>query len=220
MELGSEAASFPASALRYTLRAGRGPPAGDAAMRRSRPGTMLVALALPLALSLALALPPAGTGAAAQSLGIEAFYGSFYGAGIAEAAPGQKPPDTVTRDTNVEIKPAPGGGFAVTWSAVSHTAALQAPKDRTVTVEFRPAARPGEFEAARASGAAGGERYWARLHGQTLTVVAEGATADGRRDTQQWDRTMSGGQMRLLYVRSSDGRPVFSVRSSLVRMAR
>ncbi len=185
-------------------------------MRVSRPG--IVAAALPLALALSLALALAATRAAAQTPGIEAFFGSFYGAGIAEAAPGEKPPDTVTRDTNVEIKPASGGGFTVTWSAVSHAEALRAPKDRTVTVEFRPAGRPGEFAAVAA--AAGGERYWAKLHGRTLTVVAEGKTADGRRDTQQWDRTISGGQMQLLYVRSSDGRPVLTVRSSLVRMAR
>ena len=193
-------------------------------MRLSPLRIMPAALALSLALSLALAL--AAAGAAAQAPGIAAFYGSFYGAGLAEAAPGEQPPASITRDTDVTIKPLAGGGFTLTWSAESHVAAFQPPKDRKVTVEFRPAGRPNEFEGARPAGAAGpvgaaggGERYWAKLEGATLTVLAESTGADGRRDTQRWDRTMSGGQMQLVYLRSRDGRPVLTVRATLVRMA-
>lgn len=154
---------------------------------------------------------------APKNLPIDAFFGSFSGAGVSESTetPGGK---ATMRDTQVEIRPAGAGGFLVTWSTTAPGTVSGQPKVKSTTMSFNPTPKPGVFEAAQQGNpVAGNDFMWARLSRQTLTVYAVTTQADGRYELQKWDRTLQGTGMQMVYTRLSDGEQTRVVRARLVK---
>ncbi|MGQ0675947.1 MAG: hypothetical protein ACT4N4_07680 [Rhodospirillales bacterium] len=157
---------------------------------------------------------------APKTLPIEAFFGSFSGAAVAESneAPGGK---ATFRDTKLQIRPAGGGAFSVSWSTTAPGSVSGQPKVKTTTVVFNPTPKPNVFEAAaQGNPVAGNDFMWARLHRSTLTVYAVTTQPDGRYEMQKWDRTLQGTGMQMVYTRLSDGEQSRVVRARLVKDAR
>lgn len=157
---------------------------------------------------------------APKTLPIDAFFGAFSGAAVAESneVPGGK---ATFRDTKLEIRPAGGGAFSVSWSTTAPGAVSGKPKVKTTTVVFNPTPKPNVFEAAtQGNPVAGNDFMWARLNRNTLTVYAVTTQQDGRYELQKWDRTLQGTGMQMIYTRMSDGEQSRIVRARLVKDAR
>ncbi len=157
---------------------------------------------------------------APKTLPIDAFFGAFSGAAVAEQSdtPGAK---ATFRDTKLEIRPAGGGAFSVSWSTTAPGSVSGKPKVKTTTVVFNPTPKANVFEAAtQGNPVAGNDFIWARLNRQTLTVYAVTTQNDGRYEMQKWDRTLQGTGMQMTYTRMSDGEQSRVVRARLVKDAR
>lgn len=180
-----------------------------------------VAAAFGLAMWTGAALAQSQPNLAPRTLPIDAFFGSFSGAAVAEQtdSPGAK---ATFRDTKLQIRPAGGGGqFSVSWSTTSPGSVSGKPKVKTTTIVFNPTPKPNVFEAAtQGNPVAGNDFIWARLNRQTLTVYAVTTQPDGRYELQKWDRTLQGTGMQMVYTRLSDGEQSRVVRARLVKDAR
>jgi hypothetical protein len=184
---------------------------------RALPG-MIAAVVLALAAGAAFAQTQPQL--APKTLPIDAFFGVFSGAAVAESneTPGGK---ASFRDTRLEIRPAGGGAFSVAWSTVATGSVSGKPKTKTTTMVFNPTPKPNVFEAAtQGNPVAGNDFMWARLNRNTLTVYAVTTQPDGRYELQKWDRTLQGTGMQMVYTRLSDGEQSRIVRARLVKDAR
>lgn len=165
-----------------------------------------------------------GGPATAADLPIAAFFGTFQGGGVAESEDSLYFAVTA-RDLDVKIAKSDGGGFALTWTSVIHSGGDPANPDvkrRTATWRFVPDAKhPGRvFRCADQGDPFAGEAMcWARIHERTLSVYALAVRDDGGYELQQYDRTLKGTGMDLLFTRHRDGERVRKATGSLVKTA-
>jgi hypothetical protein len=159
--------------------------------------------------------------AAAKDLPIKAFYGKFSGGGIAHNA------DSVyfamtTRDFDVDIGPE-AGGVRINWTSVIRRGGdpLKPSVRRKMTSKLlKPTATPNVFHGSESGNPLKGEEmYWARIDGNTLAVFLMTVGKDGIYELQQYDRTLSGAGMTLLFRSWRDGDRLRSVSGNLVKNA-
>ncbi len=167
----------------------------------------------------ALLVLAAATGAHAQALPINAFYGHFQGSGIAENDDSLYFGVTV-RDLDVRIGPE-GGGFYVEWTSVIRGGGDPNNPDvrkRTQRVAFSPSNRPNVFASSSATNPMDGALIWARIKDQTLTVNVMRISESGSYTVQTYNRTVSGTGMILNFVNTTDGEPRRQVEARLVKV--
>jgi len=147
----------------------------------------------------------------ADSLPIEAFYGSYEGQADATSADGG-----VTRGISLSIGPAEGG-FNVTWSTEKWSAQKIHVK-KTYSIDFEVADRPALFRSMMRRDRFGnrvprdplkGEPYvWGRIVDRTFTVYALLITGDGGYEMQVYHRTLGEGGINLEFSRFREGEAV------------
>lgn len=161
------------------------------------------------------------TPAAAKDLPITAFYGTFSGGGIAQNA------DSVyfsmtTRDFDVAIRP-DEGGVRINWTSVIRRGGDPLKPDvrrRKTSKLLRPTSRRNVYHGSDSGNPLKGkELCWARVEGNTLTVYLMTVSQDGIYELQQYDRTLSGTGMTLLFRSWRDGDRLRSVSGKLVKTA-
>ena len=153
------------------------------------------------AIGLALVVLGATSGAHAQTLPIDAFYGHFQGSGIAENDDSLYFGVTV-RDLDVRIGPE-AGGFYVEWTSVIRGGGdpnNPNVRKRTQRVSFSPSNRPNVFTGKSATNPMDGSLIWARLKDQTLTVNVMRISETGSYTVQTYNRTVSGTGMILNFI--------------------
>ena len=162
------------------------------------------------------------TGARAADLDIRAFFGTFEGGAIA------KNEDSIyfgvtARDTDVTIEPA-GDGFQVSWTSIIHSGGTPGNPDtrrKSSAVGFEKTARPQVWRATNSGDpATGSTAGWARIHNRTLSVYLMVVLDDGTYELPQYDRTLTGLGMELVFTRLRDGDQVRSVKGRLVKVAK
>jgi hypothetical protein len=160
--------------------------------------------------------------AAAKDLPISAFYGSFSGGGIAHNADSEYFAMT-TRDFDVVIKPE-SGGVRINWTSVIRRGGdPQNPKvrRRSSSKLLRSTGTPNVFHGSKSGNPLKGkELCWARIDRNTLTVFLMTVSKEGVYELQQYDRTLSGTGMKLLFRSWRDGDRLRSVSGRLVKTAR
>ena len=155
---------------------------------------------------------------AAENQPMAAFFGTFSGGGVAQNS------DSVyfavtARDFDVGIHGA-GNGFRIEWTSVIRRGGNPRHPDvrRRKTVKLlQPYGKPGVFRCADSGDPlAGKDLCWARIEGATLSMFLMSVDKDGIYELQQYDRTLSGGGMKLTFkawrggdqLRTVDGRLV------------
>ena len=163
----------------------------------------------------------ASLAAAAADLPIAAFYGKFSGGGIAQNA------DSIffaltTRDFDVDIGPS-GKGFSINWTSVIRRGGDPDRPDvrrKSTTKTFLPTPNPGVFHCGDSGDPlAGKEVCWARVEKNTLSVMLMQVDRNGIYELQQYDRTLSGTGMKLMFRSWRDGDRLRSVSGQLVKTA-
>lgn len=159
--------------------------------------------------------------ATAKDLAIGAFFGKFSGGGIAQNADSEYFAIT-SRDFDVVIKPE-GDGFRIDWTSVIRRGGDPTnPKvrRRMSSKILRPTGTPNVFHGTKSGNPLGGEEmYWARIDGNTLTIYLMTVSKEGIYELQQYDRTLSGTGMRLLFRSWRDGDRLRSVSGRLIKNA-
>jgi hypothetical protein len=159
--------------------------------------------------------------ASAQNLPIEAFFGKFSGGGVAQNA------DSIyfsitARDFDVEIRPQ-GRGFKIDWTSVIRRGGDPSnPKvrRRQSAKTLLPTGEPGVFHGSESGDPLKGkEMSWARIDGNTLTLFFMTVGKNGVYELQQYDRTLSGTGMKLLFRSWRDGDRLRSVTGKLIKTA-
>ena len=167
------------------------------------------------------AIVVAPVSATAANLPIAAFYGKFSGGGIAHNADSAFFAMT-TRDFDVVIEPT-SGGFRVNWTSVIRRGGdpmKPTVRRRQSSKILRPTDTPDVFHGADSGDPLQGkEMCWARIDGNTLSVFLMTVGADGIYELQQYDRTLSGTGMTLLFRSWRDGDRLRSVSGRLVKNA-
>ncbi len=162
-----------------------------------------------------------GAMAAGKNLPISAFFGKFSGGGVAQNR------DSIyfavtARDFDVTIRPAAGGGFRVDWiSVIRRGGAPEKPdiRRKASTKTLAPGVRPGSFRGTKSGDPLSGkELCWARIHGNTLTVYLMTVDGDGSYVLQQYDRTLIGTGMKLVFKSLSDGKKLRTVTGRLAKI--
>lgn len=159
------------------------------------------------------------SGARAQSLPIDAFYGHFQGSGIAENDDSLYFGVTV-RDLDVRIGPE-ANGFFVEWTSVIRGGGNPNNPDirrRSQRVAFVPSKRSKVFTSKAYTDPMEKGLIWARLRNQTLTVNVMRISDTGSYTVQTYDRTLNGTGMTLNFVNTTDGEPRRQVEARLVKV--
>ena len=180
--------------------------------------TRIIICFLAAAYGALLLLPPQ---AAARDLPISAFYGKFSGGGIAQNADSEYFAVT-SRDFDVVIRPE-GKGVRIDWTSVIRRGGDPAnPKvrRRKSTKILQPSGSPNVFHGPKGGHPLdGNEMSWARIDRNTLTVFLMRIGEDGIYELQQYDRTLSGNGMKLLFRSWRDGDRLRSVSGQLIKTA-
>lgn len=157
--------------------------------------------------------------APAKDLPIEAFYGKFSGGGVAENA------DSIyfavtSRDFDVEIRPQ-ASGFKIDWTSIIRRGGDPSNpkvKRRQSAKILLPTATAGVFHCANSGDPLKGkELCWGRIRDTTLTVFLMTVGKDGSSELQQYDRTLSGTGMKLMFRSWRDGDRLRSVSGRLIK---
>jgi len=168
-----------------------------------------------------LAMIPVAVQAAAD-LPISAYFGKFSGGGVAQNR------DSIyfavtARDFDITISPARGNGFRIDWtSVIRHGGTPKQPEIRrkASSKTLTGTATPGVFRGtATGNPLDGGEMCWARIRGNTLTIFLMTVSKGGNYELQQYDRTLSGTGMKLVFRSMRDGETVRTVTGRLVKTA-
>ena len=157
----------------------------------------------------------------AADLPIATFFGKFSGGGIAQNA------DSIffaltTRDFDVDIRPS-GNGFTVDWTSVIRGGGDPEKPDvrrKKSSKTFRPTGNPSVFHSTDSGDPlAGKELCWARIENNTLSIFVMAVDKNGVYELQQYDRTLSGSGMKLLFRSWRDGDRLRSVSGQLIKTA-
>jgi hypothetical protein len=160
--------------------------------------------------------------AAAWAAPLEAFFGTYQGAGRVGGAEG-----LAERDLDVEIGPV-DGGFNVTWKTSYAYADPDRVKRKVHSIDFEPTAREGIY-ASRMRMNKFGDRVpldplqghpfvWARIHGDTLSVYALMITDSGTYEMQVYDRALTERGLALTFSRFREGEMVRRIEADLLRV--
>jgi hypothetical protein len=179
----------------------------------------------PTALRIAQAAPAAMTAPAkaADTFAARppsAFIGRYLGSGTELALPGTvqigEPP---RRMSQVEIS-GNDDAFTVSWSTMKLGSNFKPVpvKSSEQSLTFRRTATPNFYKAEGAADVAPGQpTAWARLKGDTMTVVKMELLASGAYAVQHYERTLTQAGMDVLFTRFEDGAVVRSVKLSLAK---
>lgn len=167
-----------------------------------------------------LTLGPAAL--AAQNLPVEAFFGRYVGGGIASNEDSLFFAVTA-RDFDVTIAAA-GRGFRIDWTSVIRgggTPDKPRIRRKSATKILLPTDRPSVFHGTKSGDPlAGKEMCWARITGRTLSVFLMTVDKGGVYELQQYDRSLSGSGMDLVFRSWRDGDRLRTVKGKLVKTAR
>lgn len=157
---------------------------------------------------------------AAPDLPISAFFGKFDGGGVAQNR------DSIyfavtARDFDIAIRGVPGGGFRVDWTSVIRQGGTPERPDirrKASSKTLLPTGVPGAFRGTTSGDPLSGkELCWGRLRGNTLTVFLMTIDPKGDYELQQYDRTLTGTGMKLVFRSTRNGENVRTVTGRLVR---
>ncbi len=161
--------------------------------------------------------------------GIDRFFGSYVGSGVAEH---EGDTDTEQRDMDVTLESYKGGGFTLKWITVVRGAEGQRTgadvRRREIEESFLPseenpnlyilAPRGGLFRKAELPNPLEGEPMrWATIERDTLSVYSLGITDKGRSEMQIFHRTLTENGMDVSFVRLEDENIELRVVGELVR---
>jgi hypothetical protein len=202
-------ASFPQRAFRVSLRA-------------TTTGYQTAMRALLLALSFAVA---AAAPASAADRKIQDFFGRYLGQGAEQrvdpAAPLHAPAQK--RMSEVIIGPARGEeGFIITWSTLKaksrgEPGATEADV-KTYHQTFRATEEPGVFNDVTSGDPLKGQASsWARIHGNTLSIIQVQIDPTGGYYVTHYDRTLTAKGMDVHFTRIEDSKIVRAVDLKLLR---
>lgn len=152
----------------------------------------------------------------------QAFFGTFAGGGVAENEDSAYFGVTA-RDFDVIIE-ADQSGFAVTWTSVIRSGGNPVSPDvkrKSAVRKFRATQMQSVYRAVESGDPlTGGELCWARIKGNTLSIFIMAVIKGGSYEVQQYDRTLTGAGMDLVFNRIRDGEDVRTVKGKLVKTAR
>ncbi len=173
-------------------------------------------------IAVSMLLLTAAPALAGQNLSVEAFFGRYSGGGIASNEDSLFFAVTA-RDFDVTIAAA-GRGFRIDWTSVIRgggTPDKPRIRRKSATKIFMPTGRPSVFHGTQSGDPlAGKEMCWARVTGRTLSVFLMTVDQDGIYELQQYDRTLSGSGMDLVFRSSRDGDRLRTVKGKLVKVAK
>jgi len=152
---------------------------------------------------------------------IKDFAGRYVGSAITRVKQPARYNSVRDRDLDVTIKTSTDGGFELTWTTVFRYRWLKNKKrkQRTTTVTFDPAGRPGLWRAAGSGEPLQGKlMIWARLEGKSLYVYVVAASDGGGLVTATYKRTLSRDGLWLEFFSVRNGQRVRHVTGSLRRM--
>lgn len=158
---------------------------------------------------------------AAENLPIGAFFGTFSGGGVAENRDSAYFAVTA-RDFDVSIHAA-GQGFRIEWTSVIRRGGDPKRPDvrhRKAAKVLQPAKKPGVFRCADSGNPLDGKAMcWARIARNTLSLFLMTVDDDGIYELQQYDRTLSGTGMKLVFKAWRDGDQLRTVDGRLIKTA-
>lgn len=174
----------------------------------------LFTLALTVVAWAALAGP-----AAAETLSIKAFAGTWGGSAVANNRDSLYFGVTI-RDLDVTITPQ-DKDFRIAWTTVLRSGGTpEKPNVRRKSIEmtFVATDKPRVWRLKGATDPlAGGTFGWARLEGRTLTVYLMAIDEQGKYTISRYERRLSDTGMELEFTAVRDGEPARTVRGKLVR---
>lgn len=133
---------------------------------------------------------------------IDDFYGRWVGTGQAT----QGTAVTQSRDSEVVFEKA-ADGFKVSWTTMSSNVnEASKSKVKASEITFKRGKKPGVFVDVKSGSATEGKKTtWARLSGDTLSIIQLVMADDGQWDVTQYDRTLKGNDaMTLNFTRVSN----------------
>ncbi|MBK19508.1 MAG: hypothetical protein CMM52_11800 [Rhodospirillaceae bacterium] len=162
------------------------------------------------------------TQAAQPNLTIDAFFGTFSGGGVAENEDSIYFA-TTARDFDVKIAPS-GSGFQIDWTSVIRKGGDPKKPNvrrRQTTRTLVPAGAQGVFRCTSSGDPLKGkEMCGAKIKGATLSLFLMRVNKNGIYALQQYDRTLSGTGMKLVFKSTRSGERVRTVSGRLVKTAR
>jgi hypothetical protein len=168
-------------------------------------------------------LTTASAAGAAERLSIRAFFGVFAGGGVAENDDSIYF-QTTARDFDVTIGPS-ADGFRIQWTTVLRRGGTPNKPEvrRNSTVKIMVATgRPGVYRCTDSGDPLESKQTlcWARIEGRTLSVFNMDIDEGGNYTLQQWDRTLSGAGMKLVFTSRRNGEELRIVSGHLVKTER
>ena len=135
----------------------------------------------------------------------DAFYGRYQGSGFTHD-PNAALFGLGARDLDVEIGPAEGGGFFVSWTTVMQSPSDKGSKTKSSKVVFVPSGRPGIYTG-RAEGttATTDGMSWASIGDRAMTVRLLHILDDGTYEVQTYQRSLTDDGMFVFFRSDLDG---------------
>jgi len=135
----------------------------------------------------------------------DTFYGRFQGSGFTHD-PNAALFGLGARDLDVEIGPAEGGGFFVSWTTVMQSPGDKGSKTKSSKVVFVPSGRPGIYTG-RPEGttAATDGMSWASIGDRAMTVRLLHILDDGTYEVQTYQRSLTDDGMFVFFRSDLDG---------------
>jgi hypothetical protein len=154
---------------------------------------------------LVAALGLGGVANADQASTPDAFYGRYQGSGFTHD-PNAALFGLGARDLDVEIGPAEGGGFFVSWTTVMQSPGDKGSKTKSSKVVFVPSGRPGIYTG-RPEGttAATDGMSWASIGDRAMTVRLLHILDDGTYEVQTYQRSLTDDGMFVFFRSDLDG---------------
>ena len=134
----------------------------------------------------------------------DAFYGRFQGTGFTHD-PNAALFGLGARDLDVEIGPADGGGFFVSWTTVMQSGGDKGAKTKSSKVVFVPSGRPGIYTGRSEGTAANEGMSWASIGDGAMTVRLLRILDDGTYEIQTYQRSLNDDGMFVFFRSDLDG---------------
>jgi hypothetical protein len=134
----------------------------------------------------------------------DAFYGRFQGTGFTHD-PNAALFGLGARDLDVEIGPADGGGFFVSWTTVMQSPSDKGSKTKSSKVVFAPSGRPGIYTGRSEGTPANEGMSWASIGDRALTVRLLHILDDGSYEIQTYQRSLTDDGMFVFFRSDLDG---------------
>ncbi|NKB19506.1 MAG: hypothetical protein GKS01_03075 [Alphaproteobacteria bacterium] len=164
---------------------------------------------------------PSLSHAAQPNLTIGAFFGTYSGGGVSENEDSIYFA-TTARDFDVKIASA-GTGFRIDWTSVIRKGGNPNKPNirrRQSSKTLRATGTAGVFHCTTSGDPlAGKELCWANITGSTLSLFIMRVNKNGVYAIQQYDRTLSGTGMKLVFKSTRSGERVRTVTGRLVKTA-